>query len=199
MVHVIGIDQSLSCTGVTHLTFTDNMDHTDSHFYFSTDKKKHTSNGNIIPWFIGKKRGFDKAYAICTNIQNLFSSIEGQIYIGMEGYSFASLGRSIFQLGELGGIIKYLALNIGITVDVYEPTVIKKHATGKGNGKKESMYLAYKQKFPDSPVLKYYDAIDNKLLIEPQLARATGKPLCDLIDSHFIADMVYSRRVLTIA
>jgi len=57
--------------------------------------------------------------------------------IFIEGYSFMSKGRSIFNLGELGGIFRLvLARKWGGYYEI-PPTSLKKFVTGKGNSKKQ--------------------------------------------------------------
>ncbi len=189
-MRVIGIDQSLSCTGVTIKELDGNLNVVDSRYYFTTSVKKHTYQQSIKPWFIGKATGFNKAYKIGEHLREIFQSMKDCAYVAMEGYSFGSKSQSLFQLGELGGVIRYLAKKNQLNLRVYEPTVIKKWATGKGAGKKAPMYTAYKEMFPNSPILSVYDSLNLKLPIEPQLSRSAGKPLCDLIDSDFIATML---------
>ena len=59
--------------------------------------------------------------------------------IFIEGYSFMSKGRSIFNLGELGGVFRLiLAKNWGGYYEI-PPTSLKKFVTGKGNAKKQIM------------------------------------------------------------
>jgi len=67
--------------------------------------------------------------------------------IFIEGYSFMSKGRSVFSLGELGGIFRIiLAKHWG---GYYEmpPTSLKKFVTGKGNAKKQVMLEQTFRKF----------------------------------------------------
>jgi crossover junction endodeoxyribonuclease RuvC len=57
--------------------------------------------------------------------------------IFIEGYSFMSKGRSVFNLGELGGIFRLvLARKWGGYYEI-PPTSLKKFITGKGNAKKQ--------------------------------------------------------------
>ena len=71
----------------------------------------------------------------------------GALLIGVnvtviEGYSFASTGRSVFQIAGLGEIIRYTLWRTGRPyVDVPPPT-LKKYATGKGNSPKDAMIEA---------------------------------------------------------
>jgi Holliday junction resolvasome RuvABC endonuclease subunit len=55
----------------------------------------------------------------------------------LEGYSFASKGRAIISLGELGGVVRCALADAGIpSIDV-APASRALFATGKGNASKE--------------------------------------------------------------
>lgn len=55
----------------------------------------------------------------------------------IEGYSFGSKGRAVFDIAELGGIIRYTLADCPCTVVEVPPSCLKKYATGKGNAPKE--------------------------------------------------------------
>jgi len=59
--------------------------------------------------------------------------------VWMEGYSYGSKGSRVFEIGENSGILKLKLFSNGIPFRVVPPTVIKKHATGKGNASKDEM------------------------------------------------------------
>jgi crossover junction endodeoxyribonuclease RuvC len=60
----------------------------------------------------------------------------------LEGYSFGSTGRAVFQIGELGGVIRFKLWREGIPFVEVPPTVLKKLATGKGNASKDEVFAA---------------------------------------------------------
>jgi crossover junction endodeoxyribonuclease RuvC len=60
----------------------------------------------------------------------------------LEGYSFGSKGRSLFQIGELGGVVRLKLWREGIAFAEVPPTVLKKLATGKGNASKDEVFAA---------------------------------------------------------
>lgn len=61
--------------------------------------------------------------------------------IAIEGYSYASAGRAVINMGELGGILRLLLYWSGhMWLEVAPPT-LKKFATGKGNAPKDSIML----------------------------------------------------------
>jgi len=65
----------------------------------------------------------------------------------IEGYSFGSQGRAVFDIAELGGCVRFLLHRLGIPwVDV-PPATLKKYATGKGNSPKDAMIAAAIRRF----------------------------------------------------
>jgi crossover junction endodeoxyribonuclease RuvC len=66
--------------------------------------------------------------------------------ICIEGYSFGSRGRALFQIGELGGLIRVLLHKTGIKWLEITPSQVKKFAAGVGNcGKDIIMQQVYKR------------------------------------------------------
>lgn len=64
----------------------------------------------------------------------------------MEGYAMGARGR-VFNLGELGGVIKLAAFMKDIPVLIVPPMTLKKWVTGKGNASKDQMLAAVKSKW----------------------------------------------------
>jgi Holliday junction resolvasome RuvABC endonuclease subunit len=63
----------------------------------------------------------------------------GAALVVLEGYSFASRGRAIISLGELGGVVRCALADSGVAwVDV-PPSCRAMFATGKGNASKEQV------------------------------------------------------------
>ncbi|MFA7191056.1 MAG: crossover junction endodeoxyribonuclease RuvC [Dehalococcoidales bacterium] len=59
----------------------------------------------------------------------------------LEGYAFARANQA-HQMGELGGVLRVMFLEMGIKVIEVAPSTVKKFATGKGNAKKEDIAVA---------------------------------------------------------
>jgi len=73
------------------------------------------------------------------------------VLICMENYSYNSRGH-VFQLGELGGVIKTFIAMKGYNFLDIEPTVLKKYITGKGNSPKDLIPMHVNKKFNIVPV-----------------------------------------------
>lgn len=197
---IFGIDQSLSCTAVTMQNINYDRSVHSHEYFFTTDiakKTKESTHTDIMPMLIKKSTHFRKVREIGYAVEQIFAhhAKEGDI-LALEGYSYGSIGNT-FQLGELGGLIKWLGSQRGMKIRVYEPTVVKKYATGKGAGKKEPMFRAYEKLYPHSPIIRSYaENLNRRIPLEPQLKSTLGTPLCDLIDSHFISDMALVEHLL---
>ena len=73
----------------------------------------------------------------------------------IESYAFGvKKSRSVFQIGELGGIIKYLLFARGIRFYLVSPQSLKKFANGKGGSGKgiveQGVYNKWKMRFKTS-------------------------------------------------
>lgn len=68
-------------------------------------------------------------------------------HVFMEGYGFGAKGAALFQLGGIGEILKLSLAEMGVTIIVVPPTVLKQFATDRGNAKKEEMLLAVYMKW----------------------------------------------------
>jgi len=129
-VRVMGVDPSLTCTGVVVL-----------------------NNDEVISERVSSKaRGIFRAIEIADRIAELILIHKPNVaYI--EGYSFGSTGQALYQIGELGGLIRERFCEIKGNFEVVPfdwqeipPAQVKKFCTGKGNTKKEDMKLhAYKR------------------------------------------------------
>jgi Holliday junction resolvasome RuvABC endonuclease subunit len=73
-------------------------------------------------------------------------------YIAIEDYAYGAKSNSIFQIGGLGEMLRLQSYRAGIPYRDYEPSKVKKYATGKGNAEKSQMVLeAFKEGFDVGP------------------------------------------------
>lgn len=124
---IIGIDPSLSATGIVVLD--ENGSLLDAHAI----KPK-------------KLRGMPRLKLIRNHIKELIVREDPELIL-IEGYSFGSRGRSIFNLGELGGVLRLLFEDLELQYIDVPPTVLKKWVTGKGNADKEMMLASIEAKY----------------------------------------------------
>lgn len=85
-------------------------------------------------------------------LEEIHNKVSGMIavtvpkLICLEGYSFGSKGRGVFQTGELGGVIRVLLHKRGIPWIEIPPSQVKKFAAGMGNcGKDIVLQQVYKR------------------------------------------------------
>lgn len=58
--------------------------------------------------------------------------------IAIEGYSYGSRG-TVYEIGELGGVLRLTLFNHGKDYLVVPPTTLKQFTTGKGNAEKQAV------------------------------------------------------------
>ena len=109
-VKTIGIDPSLCGTGVFILG------------------KDYTYGMKIMP---KKLRGAARLVYIRDGLKEVIEQ-QSPTFGAIEGYSYGSRGR-LFELGEVGGVIKTLLYDHEISILTVTPSQLKKYATGSGN------------------------------------------------------------------
>jgi len=160
-VNIIGIDPSLTATGIVCL-----------------------SDGKIVDkkLIVSKKKDIERLLDITNQITEFIdhgkvSKIDMNV---IEGFAFGARGQSMFDLGMLSGIIRqYLYKNWQCRFLVIQPTMLKKFITGKGNCEKslilKETYKRYKVDIDDDNIADAYGlamvgyakfCIDNKIDIK---------------------------------
>jgi len=118
MIHVAGLDLSLTATGV------------------ATDE----GAGVLRP-----PRDHDRGLARLVWIRDAVLKVTvgpGADFVVLEGYSYGSQGAAIVSLGELGGVVRVALAEAGVRVVEVAPSLLKKFACGKGNAKKDEVFAA---------------------------------------------------------
>ena len=168
---IIGIDYSLTSPAVCV-----NIDgDAGLMFYYLTSKKKYI--GMMSEEIIGYEHKEWKdpierfTYISDFAIEIIKQTKNPEIYI--EGYSYGSKGRGLFQIAENCGILKYRLQEQNFNYETVVPSVVKKGATGKGNADKDLMYEAFVKEVK----------IDLKKLFDTE---KVGNPLSDIVDSYYI-------------
>lgn len=112
-----GIDQSLNGTGLC---------------LRDADGVVHTAQ-TIDP---GKLRDVQRLAYVKARVMSFLS--DRVKFVAFEGYSYNSVGR-VFELGEIGGVLRLLVHEHGLPYVVIPPLVLKKFATGNPAADKEDM------------------------------------------------------------
>jgi Holliday junction resolvasome RuvABC endonuclease subunit len=127
----VGLDLSLTNTGLSVITRTGTL-----YMIESINAKE--------------RRGEERLDYITTEMRNCFDCFRNlnSMLIYIEGYAMGAKGR-VFDIGELGGVVKLILYRHNCNYKVIPPTVLKKFVIGRGAGegtKKEDMKLfAYKK------------------------------------------------------
>lgn len=170
-INVVGIDYSLTCPAIC--VYGGEFD--DCNVSYLTSKKKYAGKfGNIEGQEI---RPYNDPVERFTHLSSfILDKLPENPKIFIEGYSFGSRGRALFQIAENGGILKYR-----LTRHKYEiipPANIKKFATGKGNADKEKMY----DKFYEDTGVNLMERLDQQTL---------ASPVTDIVDAYYISKYGY--------
>lgn len=125
--NVLGIDPSLTSTGVSY----------------------RRGNGKIQAYALGKKelKGMERIAFLRDSVHTYLVRNNPSLVV-FEGYALGFRGKTntIFDIGELGGVLKLLILERGIDILLTPPTSLKLFATGKGNADKNEVMLALREK-----------------------------------------------------
>ena len=181
---IIGIDYSLTSPAIC---ITTDFVFKNSKFYYLTNKKKYIgSMSENITGFEHKE--YDTPIRRFSQISDwVYELIEDTIHtqqlVYIEGYSFGSKGRGIFQIAENCGILKYRLQQMMIDYETVVPSVVKKGATGKGNADKDMMYESF-SKETNTDLKKVFDTIK------------VTNPISDIVDSYYIAKIGYENTTI---
>ena len=121
---VIGIDQSLTGTGIVVL-----------------DSKKSMIFKKLI---VTKPKDFDQEIERLIHIREEIKKINKSFNIKLsvlEGFGFGARGDAIFQLAGLGYLIREYFYTENIPLKIVPPTTLKKFITGRGNCGKDLILL----------------------------------------------------------
>ncbi len=117
----LGVDQSLNATGVCRID----------------EDGRITASATVDPE--GHIDG-ERLHLIKRAVSTFAADIK---FAALEGYSYDSVGR-VFELGEIGGVLKVLLLELSIPYVVVPPVLVKKFATGNTSASKDDMVVAAK-------------------------------------------------------
>jgi crossover junction endodeoxyribonuclease RuvC len=163
-----GIDQSLTGTGITI--------YNNSYKYYLLESFKEKSSSPSIEYT-------RRLMSIVRDIKEIliFHNVDA---VAIEGMSFGSKGRAIFELGGLSHMIREMMLIESMKFIVSPPTVIKKYWTGKGNASKDVMIEEAYNKSCDINITKNYGTKK-----EPNIKYddniVDSRALCDFIKDYF--------------
>jgi len=124
-MNLFGIDPSLNNTGIA---------------YYEGDRIK----TGTIP--VKKLRRVSRLVFVRDTLEDYLDEFQPDKVI-YEGYAFGAKGQALFDIGEMGGVLKILCYEKGIDVLLVPPATLKLFAAGKGNAKKEEMIVAINERW----------------------------------------------------
>ena len=89
-------------------------------------------------------RGWDRIAEIT---QQVFRLTFGVDVVVIEGYAYGAKGQGVYQIAELGGIVRFWLYQHALTTVEITPSTLKKFATGKGNVGKDVMIACAIRRF----------------------------------------------------
>ena len=78
--------------------------------------------------------------------------------------------NAIMSMSEMQGAVRVFCVEFFIDFSLRSPGEIKKHATGKGNAKKDAMVLAARLMWPDKDIMSH-DVADALWLLDLELSQ----------------------------
>lgn len=175
---ICGLDLSMNSSGLVSLELDNNLNIISSYYLgFTTVKKVSVNDPKILLY---DRKDTDR-YAISHWMTSkMLSFISGSSYIATEGYAYGASGNT-FDIGEFCGFVKMSAYANNHSLRIYDPTSIKKYATGKGTADKISMFDAFTSHNNIKPDI-------SKL---PQPTKGSGaSPTSDIVDAYWIAELL---------
>lgn len=126
MTAYLGIDQSLTSTGIAVL-------------------REGTSQPLVCTALPTKLKGPARLAYIRDRARGFLEEYTPRA-AALEGYSYGSTGK-VFELGELGGVLKLLLHDAGVPFLVVPPSSLKKFIAHKSEATKEDMRRAVEERF----------------------------------------------------
>lgn|SRR5574343_323006 len=203
MQTIIGIDFSINSTGICH-NENDKLNYI-SHFKCHQVKGKVKENIKLLEtsdnfkisyhdrvlknpdYSLGEFEKITDASIITNSIIEEIDKIPNISMIGLEGFSYQSIGASFIELVGYQYLLREKILNKNIKLKILSPTQIKQFV-GKGNYKKEEMIEFYLNNKMDCAYLDKCEI--RKIIINNEKQFRAGKnkwtkPFEDLVDSYW--------------
>ena len=172
-MRLAGIDYSLTSPAICTFKGTE-FNLKDCRFSFLTFENKYeVSDFKFKSFVMEKGLSYPERYDFISNWVIYFLKTNRIKVAFLEDYSYGSQGK-VFHIAENGGVLKDKLWKAGIEYHLIPPTVIKKHATGKGNSNKEIM----EQSFFKETNFNVRDYLG--------MPEKSFNPSSDIIDSYFI-------------
>jgi len=183
----VGIDYSINSPA---LTIKDNND-----FYFYCFAEKLPKTIPFKDGFITKKlekngNNIIDASLVAKDILKILQN-HNVINVNLEGYSYQSSSKAIFQIAENTGILKYFLLQAGIKINIIQPSTVKQKAGGGGFKKFDMLQAFLKQEnLKDNLFHQNCKKYENELYKYNQdktMIIGVKSPYSDIVDSYYLS------------
>lgn len=125
MLNILGVDASATATGLCG----------------PTDWRMNTFKPKVV--------GPARLYAIREYVHAFAKQAD---VIVIEGYSFSSKGTGIYQVAEVGGVLRLMLWELCVPYVEVPPASLKRFATGRGNAPKEALLVQCVRRLNLDPV-----------------------------------------------
>ena len=176
--YIAGIDYSLTSPAVwVAEVINKEIKFENCKFHFLKQNKSHESIGEVFlaynyPEYTDDIDRFSKLASWTIECIRWYDGRVCKVYL--DDYAFAATGR-VFNIGENMGILKKQLKEDGFKYTTIPPTVIKKHATGKGNANKDLMYETFLSE----------TQVDLQSQLSPKSTKISN-PVSDIVDAYYI-------------
>ena len=151
----VGIDQSINSTGY--------------YIKYPCEGEIAVDKGLIKP---GSRREGARLKYIFDKITRLLEGFNGpEVSLCMEGYAYDYRKGRVFELGEVGGVVKLCCQILGINATPVPPTELKKFVTGRGSATKKKMMVFTGEKQDDMADAKGLAMIAEELVVRKATKR----------------------------
>lgn len=179
---IVGIDFSITSPGLYLLNVDKNFNSLESAFAgFTTVKKTALLQRELV--LLDKKSWNDDIHRFDILTEEIIDFVDSntnsdtEVYVGLEGYSYASKGL-IFNIAEATGLLKNKLWNNSCNIRIYDPSSIKKFATLLGNADKVMMGDAFVE------TVDKFKPVLNEGLTNYE------SPKADIIDAYWICQLL---------
>lgn len=181
-MRIVGLDVSITSTGVVVFDLDDNLDVVDKTFFGFVTKKYQDKDTHLHYY---KNDQFPNYIERTKALQNKIFDVIGDCvdYASIEDYAFSGTGKT-FHIGEFTGKLKERLYDNGASIRLTDPTSLKKFATGNGNSGKTEMGL-------EAPEHPDWSRDGFPVLLEDSKVYPFAKsPSADIIDAWWLAKLL---------
>lgn len=161
----VGIDQSMNSTGY--------------YVNYPSNGERKFDKGLIKP---GSRREGSRLKYIYDKLFKLLDRFNGaDVVVCMEGYAYEYRKGRVFELGEVGGIVKLCCQMLGVQVVAVPPTELKKFVTGRGSSSKKQMMMTLRENQDDIADAKGLAMIAEELVVRKSTLRHQLEVVCNCL------------------